>query len=226
MINYYILDVETTGLAVDKHEINQISVMRVADAEQLSFQIAVKHPNLYNRRSLEIQGITPKDLKEGVTIEEAVESINLFLTEDGKTKAHRCIVAHNAPFDRKFVHRAWDRLDQELPADLWMCTQSFAKRYVKKHANGEKIAKAQLDAGVPDMKKDKFGRLKPKFGLNNFMVGIGLEPKLGAHSAKVDVENTLTFYNWLMDSKTEHVSLIERIPHKEPKQQDLDMDDF
>jgi DNA polymerase III epsilon subunit-like protein len=224
-IIYYILDTETTGLAVDVHEINQISVMRVSDAEQVSLQIAVAHPNIYNAQALEIQGITPKDLREGVSIQEAVESINLFMAEDGKTKAHRCIVAHNAPFDRKFVHRAWEKLDLEFPADLWMCTQSFGKRYVKKFG-GDKIAKAQYDAGI-DVKPDKAGKLKPKFGLNNFMVGIGLTPKIGAHSADIDVKNTLTLYHWLMNSKTEHISLIERIPHREPpKTQDLDVDDF
>jgi DNA polymerase III epsilon subunit-like protein len=224
MINYYILDTETCGLSVDVHEINQISVMRVSDAKQLSLQIAVEHPNIYNAQALEIQGITPKDLRQGISIKEAVNQIEQFLSEDGKTKAHRCIVAHNAPFDRKFVHRAWDRLDKEFPADLWLCTQSFSKRYVKKHG-GDKVAKAQVNAGI-DIKSDKNGKLKPKFGLNNFMVGIGLDPKLGAHSADVDVKNTLTLYHWLMNSKTEHVSLIERIPHKEPKVQELDIDDF
>ncbi len=224
-IEYYVLDTETCGLSVDVHEINQISVMRVSDAKQVSLQIAVAHPNIYNPQALEVQGITPKDLREGVSIQEAVESINLFMEEDGKTKAHRCIVAHNAPFDRKFVHRAWERLDIEFPADLWMCTQSFGKRYVKKFG-GDKIAKAQYDAGI-DIKPDKTGKLKPKFGLNNFMVGVGLEPKIGAHSADIDVKNTLTLYHWLMSSKTEHISLIERIPHREPpKTQDLDVDDF
>jgi hypothetical protein len=47
------------------------------------------------------------------------------------------------------------------------------------------------------------------------MVGVGLVPKLGAHSAEVDVQNTIELYNWLMNSHTEHVSLIGRVPHKE-----------
>lgn len=227
MINYYIIDTEVTGLSVDVHEINQLSVMRVQDREQLSIQIKVKKPHIYNAQSLEIQGISPSDLREGVPLEEAVEMVEMFLAEDGQTKAHRCIIAHNAPFDRKFVHRAWDNVDREFPADLWMCTQSFGKRYVKKNANGEKIAKTQLAAGVDDMKTDKkTGRLKPKFGLNNFMLGVGLKPKDGAHQAEVDVQNTLDLYTWLMNSGTEHVSLISRIPHKEVPQNDLDLDDF
>lgn len=226
MIVYYILDTEVTGLSVDIHEINQISVMRVSDKEQLTIQVKVKKPNVYSPESLKIQGITYKDLKEGQPIEEAVDMINAFLAEDGKTKAHRCIIAHNAAFDRKFVHRAWDSVNKEFPADLWMCTQSFGKRYIKKNSNGEKIAKAQLAAGVEDMKQEKSGRLKPKFGLNNFMLGVGLSPKDGAHRAEIDVQNTLELYNYLIKSGTEYVSLISRIPHKEIPQKELDIDDF
>ena len=225
MILYYILDTEVTGLSVDVHEINQLSVMRVQDQEQLNIQIKVKKPHVYNPQSLEIQGISPADLREGVPVEEAIEMVEMFLAEDGKTQAHRCIIAHNAPFDRKFVHRAWDNAGKEFPADLWMCTQSFARRYVKKHG-GDKIALAQMNAGVEGMKRDKRGKLKPKFGLNNLMIGVGLTPKDGAHQAEVDVQNTLDWYGWLMNSNTEHVSLIQRIPHKEKKPDDLDIDDI
>jgi DNA polymerase III epsilon subunit-like protein len=226
MLNYYILDTETLGLNCDFHEINQISVMRVADKEQLTLQIKVKHPNSYNQQALDIQGITPADLLIGVPLEEAVESVDLFLGEDGKTKAHRCIVAHNAPFDRKFVYKAWDTVNKEFQADLWMCTQSFAKRYVQKHRTSEKIAKAQVNGGIDGIKNDKQGNIKPKFGLNNFMIGVGLKPKNGAHQAEVDVQNTLELYNWLMNSNTEHVSLISRVPHKEVIVGDVDIDDI
>jgi DNA polymerase III epsilon subunit-like protein len=225
-INYFILDTETTGLSSEINEINQISVMRVSDKTQITLQIKVKHPHVYSPQALEVQGITPDDLKKGITIEEAVELVEAFLKEDGQTQAHRCIIAHNAPFDRKFVHRAWDSVGKEFPADLWLCTQSFSKRHVQKHRNGEKIAKAQVDNGI-DIKRDKYGALKPKFGLNNFMVGNGLVPKVGAHSAEVDVQNTYDLYHWLMSSNTEYVSLISRVPHKDAVSQDnLDVDDI
>lgn len=223
-LEYYIFDTETTGLKLGYHEINQISVLRVKDSKQITFQIKLKNPNVYDRRALEVQGITPKDLKEGIPLEEAVEKIDAFLQEDGKTKAHRCIIAHNAPFDRKFLQKAWDSVTKEFLADLWICTQSFAKRFVKKHG-GTKVAEMQIKNGI-DIKKDRFGNLKPKFGLNNFMMGIGLEPKTGAHNAHVDVLNTEVLYNWLMNSNTEYLSLVERRPHKEKKVEELDIDDF
>jgi DNA polymerase III epsilon subunit-like protein len=225
-IVYYILDTETCGLNLDYHEINQISVMRVSDEKQYSTNIRVKNPNKFDFRSLEVQGISPADLKTGIPVEEAINNVERFFNEDGQSPAHRCIVAHNAPFDRKFVHRAWERANKEFPADLWICTQSFSKRYVKKHACEQKIAKAQMDGGVDDIKADKLGRLKPKFGLNNMLVGLGISPIGGAHRAEIDVQNTLILFNWLIESKTEHVSLIQRIPHKESNNLDLDMEDF
>jgi DNA polymerase III epsilon subunit-like protein len=223
---YYVADTETTGLGCGVNEINQISVMRVSDKEQLTLQIKVRHPHVYSIQALEVQGITPDDLKKGIPLEEAVESVDMFLKEDGQTQAHRCIIAHNAPFDRKFIHRAWDDVGKELPADLWLCTQSFSKRYVQKHRTGEKIAEAQVKCGV-DIKRDKYGSLKPKFGLNNFMMGNGMVPKVGAHSAEVDVQNTYDLYQWLINSNTEYVSLIGRVPHKEASVQDsVDIDDI
>jgi DNA polymerase III epsilon subunit-like protein len=226
MINYYILDTETTGLSVDVHEINQISILRLIDKEQITFQIKVKKPHVYSPQALEVQGITPEDLKKGIPIEEALEAIEVFLNEDGQKPAGRCIIAHNAPFDRKFVHRACDRAGKEFPADLWICTQSFAKRYVKKHNNSDKVAMAQMEGGVDGIKAAKTGGLKPKFGLNNFMVGVGLTPKVGAHSAEVDVQNTDVLYSWLMNSNTEYVSLIVRAPQKDGAAADVDIDDI
>ena len=225
MISYFILDTETTGLSQDVHEINQISVLRIIDKVQLTFQIKVRRPHVYSAQALEVQGITIDDLKKGIKIEEAVENIDRFFAEDGQKPAGRCIIAHNAPFDRKFVHRAWDSCGKDFPADLWLCTQSFAKRHVQKHRNGEKIAQAQIDGGVDGVKRDKYGSLKPKFGLNNFMTGVGLSLKAGAHRAEIDVLNTGDLYEWLI-TNTEYVSLISRVPHRDISTDHLDIDDI
>jgi DNA polymerase III epsilon subunit-like protein len=202
-IEYYVLDTETTGLKVEYHEINQISVRRVSDGKHISVDIAVENPSRANYQALQIQGKTKEDLSIGMSLSEAVEIIDGFFASDNKTKAHRCIVAHKASFDKKFCWAAWDSVKKEFPADLWLCSIEFAKRYVKKYG-GEKIALAQNNQKV-------------KYGLNTFMEGIGLQPKSGAHSASVDTENTVELFNWLMNSKTEHVSLIKRDPHKVPE---------
>lgn len=228
-IEYYITDIESLGLSVQIHDINQISVLRISDNKQITHNIKVKHPNVYSKEALEVQGITPADLKKGLPLEDVVDSVDSFFSEDGqKNNEGRCMIAYNAPFDRKFIHAAWDSVGKVFGPNLWFCSMAFAKRYVAKHG-GEKIAQAQIDALIDGIKTDKkSGKLKPKFGLNNFMTGVGLPIKTGAHNAEVDVQNTLELYKWLIASGTEYVSLIERIPHKEIKvsSQDLDVDDF
>lgn len=224
-LRYYVLDIETLGTKTGYHEINQISILRVATEDQITINIAPAHPERASKEALEIQGITPEDLLVGCTLSDAISQVNDYFAKDGKTPAHRCIIAHNGSFDRKFVHYDWEAAGLGFPADNWICTMAFAKRYAELN-DGQKIAQAQINAMIDGIKADKkTGRLKPKFGLNNFMTGVGLPLINGAHQAGVDVRNTLVLYRFLMESKTEYLSLIERHPHNK-KTEELDIDDF
>lgn len=203
MIEYYVLDTETTGLKVGFHEINQISIIRYSDKKKIDIDIAVKFPFRASYQALEIQQKSMNDLKNGIPLEEAIEKIDQFLLDDGNpSPGHRCIVAHNAAFDRKFCQFAWRENNKVFPADLWLCTIQFAKLFAKKYpTEGIKIAKAQNEN-------------KPKFGLNPLLLGLGITPKVGAHSAGVDTENTDTLLQFLFNAKTEYVSLIKRLPQE------------
>jgi DNA polymerase III epsilon subunit-like protein len=203
-IEYFILDTETLGLKVNFHSINQISVIHEGSGEQITINIKVKHPERASQEALAIQQITYADLRKGIPSEEAVKKVSEFISSWGATPNHRCTVCHNAPFDRKFCHQEWQDSSQVFPSNLWLCTKKFAQAYVKKHSTGEKIARAQKNANP----------LKPKFGLNDFLNGIGITPKIGAHSAEVDTQNTLDLFHWLQKSNTEYISLIENKPHE------------
>lgn len=197
------------------HEINQISVLRCSDEKQLCLKIAVNFPSRANPVSLEIQGITLADLREGLDKKDALTQIHNFIEEDGSSQRHRCIIAHNASFDRRFCHMEWDAVDLAFPADLWLCTQKFGKKYVKSKNLEARVASAQHEK-------------KPKFGLNPLLVGLGLNVVEGAHDAGVDVTNTNTLFKFFMESGVEHVSSMERKPHKEivKKADDYDISDF
>jgi DNA polymerase III epsilon subunit-like protein len=209
-ISFYLLDTETTGLKTGFHEINQISLIRVADGMQRTVNVAVVYPDRATPEALRIQKKSKYDLKKGVTKEAAVSMVDRFLEEDKQTPAHRCIVAHNASFDRRFCHALWDSVMKPFTADLWLCTMAFSKRYAKK-VGFEKIAEAQ-------------GLDKPKFGLAELMGGFGLPSKFGAHSAAIDTQNTLTLFNFLMEQKLDYVSLIKRHPHKKTQEVYYDVD--
>lgn len=194
---FYVIDTETTGLKLDYHEMNQISIIRASDKSQITEDIKVKFPNNANFQALEIQNKTKTDLKKGLPLQTVVEKIDEWIKSDGEKQAARCMIAHNAAFDKKFCEAAWKECGKVFPADLWLCTIQLAKLYVKKYCMAEKIAQAQ-------------GETKPKFALNKFCEAVGITPKVGAHNAEVDSMNTLDLFNYLIKAKTEYVSLIKR----------------
>lgn len=198
-IQYYILDTETTGLRAGWHEIIQISIIRVSDKFQKTLNIKAEHPNRASPDALKIQNKTIYDLYQGDSKINAINDVDKFLTEDGKTSEHRCIVAHNYSFDKRFIHSMWDSVGKEFQASLWMCTREFTKKYASKQGL-EKIAKIQ-------------NADKAKFDLNNCLVALGLQPKAGAHNAVIDTINTHMLWEKLMDQNLGHVSLIKRLPH-------------
>jgi DNA polymerase III epsilon subunit-like protein len=213
MIIYYVLDTETTGLKVGYHEVNQISVMRLDTGDQITVDIAVAHPERASAQALQVQGKSVLEISSGIKAVAATQKVNEFFNKDGHTPAHRCIVGHNVQFDRKFCWQMWDDCEVVLPADLWLCTKTFAQRYAKK-TGAQKIALAQ-------------NKPKAKFGLNIFMEGVGLKPKEGAHSAEVDVLNTADLLKFLWDSKmVDYVSLIKRLPHHEEEKSRTEYVDF
>lgn len=199
-LEYYVLDTETTGLSKDNNEINQISILRVSDGFQRTINIKVRWPESASKEALNVQGITREDLSRGIESIEAIYQVNDFFEEDGKTSEHRCIVAHNAAFDRKFCHATWERDGKQFPADLWLCTMAFAK----KHANKEGLEKIASIQGTP----------KPKYGLDMYLKAVGIKPKSGAHSAAIDVQNTLSLFNVFMNSGIDHLPIIKREPHR------------
>ena len=200
MIEYYILDTETTGLKAGYHEINQISIIRVSDLFQRTINIAVDHPMRASPEALKIQKKSREDLKVGVPKEQAVEDLIEFFEEDEKTSAHRCIVAHNGSFDRRHLHALWVLMNQTFPAELWLCTKQFTQRYARK-VGSKKLALAQNEP-------------KARFTLAKCLEGCGLKSKFGAHSATIDTQNTLTLYEFLMAENLDYVSIIKRFPHE------------
>jgi DNA polymerase III epsilon subunit-like protein len=193
-LNFYIIDTETNGLKVSWHEINQISVIRCEDRFQKTFNIKIEYPQRSSKEALEIQGKTIADLQKGVPKLEVIEEIESFLAEDGKNPEFRCMVAHNAPFDKNHLHAMWTSVGRRFPADLWMCTIAFSRKFAK-----------------------KIGVVKPKLNLQAALKLAGIEPKPGAHSAAVDVWNTRALWEKLMSENLEHVSVIKNIPHLEKR---------
>jgi DNA polymerase III epsilon subunit-like protein len=190
-LHYYVIDTETTGLKQNYHEMTEVGIIRCTDRVQLWRQIKCVYPERANFDALAITKKTLADLELGHERELVVDECEKFFAEDGATPAHRCIVAHNAPFDRKFLHALWEQCGREFPAHLWLDTMSLTREFAKKN-----------------------GIVKPKVNLHASCDLVGIKKLSDAHNAKVDSRNTYLLHRSLVeDKKVDYLPFIKTAIH-------------
>jgi DNA polymerase III epsilon subunit-like protein len=208
---YYVIDTETTGLKSHYNEMTEIGIIRCTDRVQLWRQIKCEYPERANFDALAITKKTMADLERGHAKEDVVEECLKFFSEDGATPAHRCIVAHNAPFDRKFLHALWEQCGKEFPAHLWLCTMSLTRKWLK-------------DTGIEAEHKSK-GLKKPLVNLHASCDWMGIKKLSDAHNARVDSRNTYLLHRDLVEvKKVDYLPLIKTAVHSLTKQSTDDDD--
>jgi DNA polymerase III epsilon subunit-like protein len=193
-IQYYVIDTETTGLKSGYHEMTEVGIIRVLDRVQLWRQIRCDYPERANFDALAITKKTMADLERGHGKSDVVAECEKFFSEDGLTPAHRCIIAHNAAFDRKFLHALWESCGKEFPAHLWLDTISLTKQFIK-------------NAGLDEEAKKK-GLPKLKVNLHAACDLTGVNKISEAHNAKVDSRNTFLLHRQLIE-----VNKVDHLPH-------------
>ena len=94
---YVVFDLETTGLSPENGEIIEIGAIRMKNGLQYSrFHSYVKPVCGIPLRITALTGITPSDVKDAPGIETALPRFAEFVGSD-------TLIAHNAPFDCRFV---------------------------------------------------------------------------------------------------------------------------
>lgn len=200
-LQYYIIDTETTGLKSGYHEVTEIGIIRCTDRVQLWRQIKCVYPERANFDALAITKKTMADLERGYDREAVIAECEKFFAEDGLTPAHRCIVAHNAPFDRKFLHAMWEASGKEFPAHLWLDTISLTKEFLK-----------NADESKLNIVKTATGRVSTQLHACCDMVGIKKISE--AHNAKVDSRNTYLLHrNLVEEKKVDYLPFIKTSVH-------------
>lgn len=199
---YYIIDTETTGIKADYHEMTELGVIRCTDRVQLWRQIKCEYPERANFDALAITKKSMADLENGHIKDDVVTECEKFFAEDGATPAHRCIVAHNAPFDKRFLHALWAKCGKEFPAHLWLDTISLTKEFLK-----------SVDQSQLKLAKTATGRVSTQLHACCDMVGIKKISE--AHNAKVDSRNTYLLWRHLVEErKVDYVRFIKTEVHK------------
>lgn len=189
MIHYYIIDLESSGTKLAWHEVNEISVIRCSDRNQITKNIKAEHPERVNPVALQVTNRTRADLLKGDSKEIVVEQIDNFFNQDNATPEERCIVGHNIiKFDRKFLCHLWNSCGKTFPANLWLDTIPYVKEYIVKQGN--KVEKYNLEEAVKI---------------------VGKVPRGPAHCAKVDTQNNYILWHELQKLGVNSLPHIKRL---------------
>ncbi|KAK3247844.1 hypothetical protein CYMTET_42670 [Cymbomonas tetramitiformis] len=129
---FVIVDVETTGLCPGRHRIIELGAVRLQKDEQTAcFQRLLPSVEKVPPFITRFTGITTDMLTNQPSTQQTYESLLAFLGDDD------VIVAHNLPFDRKFIHaelarhRLNNRVDPPRFSDerqRVVCTLRLARR--------------------------------------------------------------------------------------------------
>lgn len=129
---YVVVDVETTGLRADQHEIIEIAAIHVVNHEVTdTFSTLIRIDTAIPAAIVTLTGISDDMLrKSGVPLPEAMQAFLTFT-------ANRRIVCHNAAFDYAFLKAA--------------CRKCHLPEFKNPYADTMQLAKRQLD-NVPNYK--------------------------------------------------------------------------
>lgn len=174
----YHFDCESSGLNSITQEVTELGIIRDLDRMQLWRNVKCETPWTCSADALKITNKTIEDLSNGHSKENVVAEANKFINEDGLTRAHRVACAHNASFDRRFLHALWSKCGLEFPIDNWIDTIPMVKEYAKQQ-----------------------GIVKPKVNLQAACDLVGIKKFSAQHNAKVDSRNLYLLYRDLVDNK-------------------------
>lgn len=178
--NLAFIDLETTGLLLEWHEIIEIGCIvarqipqdfggaRMEVIEEIEFKVRPDHIETADPKGLEINGYDPAAWANAISLKEALAALS------EKTKG-AIMVAHNGAFDRAFLEHGFEKTgvkDQMHYHQLDTIPIAFAKLYA-----------------IPSVQK---------FSLKELCAYYGIENKK-AHTALSDARATYELYKKLME---------------------------
>lgn len=127
---YVVIDVETSGLLPEEHEIIEIGAILVeANLIKDQFSLLVKPKKAVTPQVEEITGITNTMLqKEGIDISLAMQQFISFLGD-------LPVISHNIDFDYNFLHKACATCNMPLITNYCIDTLALSRRKVKQVEN-------------------------------------------------------------------------------------------
>lgn len=123
--SFVVFDLETTGLSEDTHEIIQIGAIKFDFGEPVEiFRTYIKPKKKITERITKINGITNTMVQDAPTIEEVLPKFLDFIGDN-------VLIAHNAPFDMKFLLKNLYDSGYKKPKNKVLDTLVLARQKVR-----------------------------------------------------------------------------------------------
>src|SRR5947209_16999726 len=116
-----VVDTETNGLGGERCEMIEVGSVLVGGGELHDRWESLVRPSAPLRRVIRgLTGITDEMVRDAPSLEQALPPL-------AAQMEGRILVAHNAPFDRRVLRQAFERVGLEWPSPPILCTAALAR---------------------------------------------------------------------------------------------------
>ena len=118
---FCIVDIETNGSKIDKHQIIEIAAVKIKYGKITGRFESLVQCNEINKHITEITGISVEDTKDAPKLKDVLYDFKLFL-------GHSIFIAHDVKFDYRFISLSLEKIGLEPLLNRSLCSLALAER--------------------------------------------------------------------------------------------------
>ena len=120
---FCIVDIETNGSKLDRHQIIELGAVKVKDGKIIARFDSLVKCDVINPHISEITGIKVEDTLNAPSLKEVLYDFKLFLND-------AIFVAHDVKFDYKFISGSFEKVGLEPLLNRYLCSLALAERSI------------------------------------------------------------------------------------------------
>jgi DNA polymerase-3 subunit epsilon len=123
---FCIVDIETNGSKIDKHQIIEIAALKIKNNKVIGTYESLVNCNEINHHITEITGITAEDTKNAPNLKKVMYEFKAFLGD-------AIFVAHDVKFDYRFISLSMQKVSLAPLLNRSLCSLSLAERTIESY---------------------------------------------------------------------------------------------